>query len=342
MVIGSDKVFIIAELSANHGNSLVTAIKTVQAAKECGADAIKVQTYTADTITIDSDKEWFRINQGTVWDGVTLYQLYKEASFPWEWHKIIQEEATRIGLIFFSTPFDHTSVDFLESLSVPIYKIASFELNDIPLIERVASKGKPVIMSTGIASLAEIEEAVDTCRKVGNRDIILLKCTSQYPASPEEINLRTIPHMAELFGVPVGLSDHTIGEAVPVAAVALGASVIEKHFILDKKIGGPDASFSMEPNEFKHMVESIRIAFKALGKVNYKLSSKETKSRDFSRSLFVCEDIHSGDVFTEGNIRSIRPGFGMHTRYYKDIIGKKATGNISKGTPLAMKHVFWE
>jgi pseudaminic acid synthase len=338
-MISSERVFIIAELSANHGHSLETAIQTVKAAKECGADAIKIQTYTADTITIDSDKEWFRINQGTIWDGTTLYKLYKDAYTPWEWHSAIKQEAERLGLVFFSTPFDYTAVDFLEKLQVPIYKIASFEMTDIPLIEYVAKKGKPIIMSTGISTVDEIDEVIQACYRVGNKSIYLLKCVSQYPALPEDMNLKTIPHMSEKFGLPVGLSDHTLGGEVAIAAVALGAKIIEKHFILDKNIGGPDSTFSMEPAAFKNMVSSIRMTEDAIGNVSYSLNDHAKSSRNFSRSLFVCENMKAGDLFTEQNIRSIRPGFGLHPKYLKRILGLKAACDIERGTPLQMKLV---
>ena len=281
------KTYIIAELSANHGQKLENAIETVRAAKLAGADAIKIQTYTADTITLDCDNEYFQINQGTLWDGTTLYKLYQEAFTPWEWHRAIQAEAQKIGLDFFSTPFDFSAVDFLYDLNVPMYKIASFEINDIPLIKYVAKKRKPIIISTGIADLSMIEEAVAACREVGNNDITLLKCTSSYPADPADANLLTIPNMKNTFNVKVGLSDHTMGGSVAIAAVALGAEVIEKHFIIDRKIGGPDASFSMEPKDFKEMVDSIRLVEKALGEVNYAADESVLRSRKFSRSLFV-------------------------------------------------------
>jgi len=333
--MNNDSVYIIAELSANHGHKLENALASVRAAKEAGADAIKIQTYMADTITLDCDDDYFQIKHGTLWDGTTLYKLYQEAYTPWEWHVAIRDEAVRCGIDFFSTPFDRTAVDFLEDLGVGIYKIASFEITDIPLIEYAASKGKPMIISTGIATLADIEEAVNTCRRMGNNDITLLKCTSQYPAKPEDANLRTIPNLAQTFGVNVGLSDHTMGHAVAIAAVALGAQMIEKHFILDRAIGGPDASFSMTPDEFKQMVEGVRITEKALGRVNYDLTDKVKTSRQFSRSLFVAEDMKAGDLFTEINLRSVRPGFGLHTRHQKELVGKKSSRDITKGTPMA-------
>lgn len=337
--IKSGTTYIVAELSANHGNSLEVAIETVRAAAASGADAIKVQTYTADTITLDCDNEYFQIKHETIWDGVTLYKLYEEASMPWEWHEPLQKIANELGLDFFSTPFDSTAVELLESLNVPVYKIASLEINDIPLLELVASKKKPVIISTGIASLADIEEAVNTCRKAGNNNIILLKCTSSYPAPYEEANLHTIPNLASTFNVMAGLSDHTMGHVVPLGAVALGAKVIEKHFILDRDIPSADSSFSMLPEEFKQMVDGIRILEKALGKVTYELSDKTKKSKDFSRSLFVTKDVKAGETFTEENLKSIRPGYGMHTRNLKNLLGKIASRDISKGTPMKEEFV---
>jgi len=332
---GVESVYVIAELSANHGQKIENALATVYAAKDSGADAIKIQTYTADTMTLDCDNDFFKIRQGTIWDGASLFKLYQEAYTPWEWHGAIRDEAAKCGLDFFSTPFDSSSVDFLETLDVGIYKIASFEINDIPLIEYVASKGKPIIMSTGIATLGEIEEAVGACKRMGNTDITLLKCTSSYPALPEDANLRVIPHLAEMFNVKVGLSDHTLGHAVAIAAVALGAKVVEKHFILDRSIGGPDASFSMTPEEFKQMVQGIRMAEKALGTVSYELSPQIVKNRAFSRSLFIAEDMRVGEVFNEKNLRSVRPGFGLHTRHLRDLFGKKIAIDAKKGTPMS-------
>ena len=333
--IGSNEsTFIIAELSANHLQNFDLAVDTIKAMKESGADAVKIQTYTPDTITIDSDNEYFQIKQDSLWDGKTLYQLYKEAYAPWEWQPKLKEIAEESGLVFFSSPFDKTSVDFLENMNVPAYKVASFEITDIPLIEYIASKGKPVIISTGIATLADIEEAVHACKRMGNEQIVLLKCTSAYPAPLEDINLRTIPNLADTFNTVVGLSDHTLGVSAPIASVALGAKIIEKHFILNRDLGGPDAAFSMEPDEFKSMVDAVREVEKALGTINYNLTEKTKKSRDFSRSLFVVEDIKAGESFTEENVRSIRPGFGLHPRYYWQIIGKKVRTDIKKGTPL--------
>lgn len=329
------KTLIIAELSANHGHDIGNALKTVRAAKDCGANAIKIQTYTADTITLNCDNEYFQIKQGTIWDGTTLYKLYQDAYTPWEWHAAIQAEAEKQGLIFFSTPFDFSAVDFLETLNVPLYKIASFEITDIPLIEYTASKGKPMIISTGIASISDIEEAVNACKRMGNHDITLLKCTSSYPAPVEEANLLTIPNLAQTFGVKVGLSDHTMGHAVALAAVALGAEVIEKHFIIDRSIGGPDASFSMTPDEFKIMVENIRIVEAAMGKVSYEITEKIQNSRKFSRSLFVCENIKKGDSITPENIKSVRPGDGLSPKHYSKAIGMTAKQDILAGTPLS-------
>ncbi len=334
--IFKNKVFIIAELSANHNHDFELAVKTIKAIKDSGADAVKLQTYTPDTITIDCDNEYFQIKSGTLWDGKTLYELYKEAYTPWEWQPKLKKIAEDLGLICFSSPFDKTAVDFLEEMNVPAYKIASFEITDIPLIEYVASKGKPVIISTGIAALSDIEEAINACKRMGNERIALLKCTSAYPAPLEEINLKTIPDIRKTFGTIVGLSDHTLGCSVSIAAVALGAQIIEKHFILDRKLGGPDATFSMEPEEFKLMVKSIREIEKALGKVNYELTEQAEKSKIFARSLFVVKDIKKGEVFTEENIRSIRPGYGEHPKFLQNIIGKKAVRDIKKGTPFNM------
>jgi len=331
----SQRVFIVAELSANHLQSFDLAVKTIKAMKEAGADAVKLQTYTPDTITIDCDSKYFQIKQGTVWDGKTLYRLYQEAYTPWEWQPKLKKIAEDLGLICFSSPFDKTAVDFLNEMNVPAYKVASFEITDIPLIEYIASKGKPVIMSTGIATLSDIEEAVNACRRVGNDQIALLKCTSEYPAPLEEINLRTIPDMEKRFGAVVGLSDHTEGIAVPIAAAALGAKIIEKHFTLDRKLGGPDAAFSLEPKEFRAMVNAVREAEKALGEVSYRLTEKLKKSRKFSRSLFVVENVKKGEKFTENNVRSIRPGFGLHPKHLKKVVGKRAGKNIKKGTPLS-------
>lgn len=329
-----NKVFIVAELSANHNGSLKTAVESIRAIKKTGADAVKLQTYTADTMTIDCKKDDFKI-KGTIWEDRYLYDLYKEAYTPWEWHAELFRVAKEEGLICFSAPFDKTAVDFLESLENPIYKIASFEITDIPLIEYAASKGKPMIISTGIATEEDIQLAVDTCRAVGNNDITLLKCTSSYPAPIEEANLSMIPDLAKRFGVKSGLSDHTIGSTAPIVATVLGASVIEKHFIIDRSIGGPDSSFSMNEVEFTDMVRAVREAEKALGKIDYSLTEKQKNNRVFSRSLYVVEDIKVGEIITEKNVRSIRPGFGLHPKYYKDILGKKTITDLVKGTRLS-------
>ncbi len=326
-------VFIIAELSANHNGSFQTAIETIKAAKRAGADCIKLQTYTADTITINCEKDDFII-KGTIWEGRKLYDLYKEAYTPWEWHKTLFKTAAEEGLICFSSPFDKTAVDLLESLNTPAYKIASFEITDIPLIEYVASKGKPIILSTGIATIEDIELALDACRRMGNNDIALLKCTSSYPAPIDEANMCMVKDLAERYNVISGLSDHTIGSTVPVVATCFGAKIIEKHFVLDRSIGGPDASFSMDEKEFTSMVKAIREAEKAIGIIDYNLTEKQKNGRDFSRSLYVVEDIKVGEVLTENNIRSIRPGFGMHPKYFPAILGKTVTKDISTGTPL--------
>lgn len=326
--------FIIAELSANHLHDFDIAVETLKAMKDSGADAVKFQTYTPDTITINSRNDYFQIKQGTIWDGKNLYELYQEAYTPWEWQPKLKKIAEKLGLIAFSSPFDKSAVDFLEDMNMPAYKIASFEITDIPLIEYVASTRKPIIISTGIAELGDIELAVKTCEKEGNDQIALLKCTSSYPAPLEEINLNTIPHLKQAFNTIVGLSDHTLGNSVAIASVALGAAIIEKHFILDRKLGGPDADFSTEPEEFKNMVNSIREVEKALGKVSYKLTTKTKSNKDFSRSLFVVKDVKKGDKFTEDNVRSIRPGFGLHPKYLRYIIGKKASKDILKGIPL--------
>lgn len=327
-------VFIIAELSANHGGSYEQAAKTVEAAAKCGADAIKLQTYTPDTITLDSRKPYFRITQGTLWDGQILHDLYQTAYTPWEWQPKLKKLAEELGMICFSSPFDPTAVDFLEEMEVPAYKIASFEITDIPLIQYAASKGKPMIMSTGIAQWEEIGEAIAACHSVGNHQIALLKCTSAYPAPMDEVNLHLIPKLRQAFGVQVGLSDHTMGATVPLGAVAMGATIIEKHFILDRNLGGPDASFSMEPAEFTQMVQQVRDMSQALGTDIYALDGKSLKNRKFSRSLFVVEDIKTGEVFTPQNVRSIRPSDGLLPKFLPDILGKTATMDIEKGEPL--------
>lgn len=338
MSMKTDSVFIIAELSANHGGKLEIAKKTIRAAKRTGADAIKLQTYTADTITLDSSNEDFII-KGTIWEGKKLFDLYQEASLPWEWHAELFQTAKEEGLVCFSSPFDKTAVDFLEDLNCPIYKIASFEITDIPLIEYVASKGKPIIISTGIAEFEDIKLAVETCRNAGNNDITLLKCTSSYPAPIEEANLIMMQKFANDFDVKVGLSDHTLGSTVPIVATALGATVIEKHFILDKSIGGPDASFSMDEDEFTEMVTAVRNAEKALGREGYELTEKQKAGKAFARSLYVAEDIKEGDVITEKNVRSVRPGFGLHPKYLKNVLGKKSAQNLKKGDRFLMDYI---
>lgn len=324
-------------MSANHGHDFERAERIIAAAKQAGADAIKLQTYTPDTLTIDCNNEYFRI-KGTIWEGRALHDLYGEAYTPWEWQPRLKEVADRLGITLFSTPFDVTAVDFLEEMDVPAHKIASFELVDFPLLRKVATTGKPIIMSTGMASLAEIDEAVGILRDEGCQELALLKCISAYPAPPEDFNLMTIPHLAEAFGVVAGLSDHTIGIAVPVAAVALGACVVEKHFTLSRADGGPDSAFSLEPAEFAAMVNAIREAEAALGEVRYAFTDKERDSRVFRRSLFVVKDVRAGEVFTEENVRSIRPGHGLHTRYLEMVLGRRAVCEINRGTPLAWEH----
>jgi pseudaminic acid synthase len=329
-------VFVIAELSANHNGSLATAIETIRAAKRAGADAIKFQTYTADTLTLDCEQSDFVIKGGTIWDGKKLHDLYKEAYTPWEWHAQLFEVAKEEGLVCFSSPFDKTAVDFLETLHCPIYKIASFEITDIPLIEYVAKQGKPIIISTGIASYEDIHLAVETCRKVGNDNITLLKCTSSYPAPVAEANLAMMQQLAIDFKVKIGLSDHTLGSTVPIIATALGAEVIEKHFILDRSIGGPDASFSMNEIEFTAMVKAIREAEVAVGTTSYELSPKQVAGKDFSRSLYVAEAINKGDIITEATIKSVRPGFSLHPKHLPEILGLTATRDLKKGDRISL------
>jgi pseudaminic acid synthase len=329
-------VFVIAELSANHNGSLATAIETIRAAKRSGADAIKFQTYTADTLTLDCDESDFVIKGGTIWDGKKLHDLYKEAYTPWEWHAQLFEVAKVEGLVCFSSPFDKSAVDFLETLHCPIYKIASFEITDIPLIEYVAKQGKPIIISTGIASYEDILLALETCRKVGNDNITLLKCTSSYPAPVAEANLAMMQQLAIDFKVKIGLSDHTLGSTVPVIATSLGAEVIEKHFILDRSIGGPDASFSMNEIEFTAMVKAIREAEVAVGTSSYELSPKQVAGKDFSRSLYVAETIKKGDIITESSIRSVRPGFSLHPKHLPEILGLTATRDLKKGERISL------
>jgi|SRR5579872_118421 len=333
-VVSGRPVYVVAELSANHGQDFAQAIRIVEAAKEAGADAVKLQTYTPDTITIACDRREFRIGGGTLWDGRNLHDLYVEAYTPWEWQPRLKKAAENLGMDLFSSAFDVTAVDFLEEMAVPAHKVASCELVDIPLIQKMASTGKPLIMSTGMASVEEIEEALESAREAGATQIALLKCTSAYPAPPEEMNLRTIPEMASRFGVPVGISDHTMGIAAPVAAVALGACIIEKHLTLSRATPGPDSRFSLEPQEFKAMVEAVRTAEKALGEVRFGLSNKEESSLVFRRSLFVVQNVKRGEIFTAENIRSIRPGYGLHTRHLSDVLGKRAVCNIERGTPL--------
>jgi pseudaminic acid synthase len=330
----NNKAFVIAELSANHNQSFDLAVRTIRAAKEAGADAIKFQTYTPDTITIDCDNEYFRIKQSTIWDGTTLYKLYQRAFTPWEWQPKLKEIAEKIGLICFSSPFDKSAVDFLEKMNVPAYKIASFEITDLPLIEYVASKKKPVIISTGIATLEDIEAAVVTCKNAGNEQIALLKCTSEYPTPLEDVNLQTMSDLKSRFGTVVGISDHTMSIVVPVSSIALGGRIIEKHFILDRSIDSPDSKFTLTPLEFKEMVQAVRDTEISLGKVTYELSAKAKKSRELSRSLFIVKGLKKGDIFTEENVRSIRPGFGIYPKYLKEILGKKAAKDIERGTPL--------
>ena len=325
-----NKTFIIAELSANHNGSKQTAIDSIIAAKKAGADAIKIQTYTADTLTLNCDAPDFRLGKG-LWEGETLYSLYQKAYTPWEWHEEIFRVAREEGLVCFSTPFDKTAVDLLEDLNNPIYKIASFEITDIPLIKYIASKHKPIILSTGIAMEEDIKLALNTIRAEGCNDITLLKCTSAYPAPIEDANLLTIPDMKQRFGVKVGLSDHTEGSTVPMAAVALGAEVVEKHFIINRNIGGPDSAFSMEADEFRQMVENIRQVEKALGGVKYPTDPSKIKGREYCRSLYVAEDVKAGDVVTEQNVRSVRPGFGLHPKYLTELMGKRFVKDCLKG-----------
>jgi N-acetylneuraminate synthase len=328
-------VYIVAEVSANHNGSFEHAQKIVEAAKEAGADAVKLQTYTSDTITIACDSPPFRINGGTLWDGKNLHELYQEAYMPWEWQPKLKKVAEDLGMHCFSSAFDPSAVDFLETMNVPAHKVASFELVDLPLIQKMAATGKPLIMSTGMATLEEIEEAVATARAAGAKQIALLKCTSAYPAPAEEMNLRTIPELGRRFDVPVGLSDHTMDVAVPVAAVSLGACIIEKHLTLSRAAGGPDSGFSLEPAEFKAMVEAVRTAEKALGAVHFGVSEREAGSRIYRRSLFVVRDLSKGEKFTSDNVRSIRPGHGLHTRHLAEVLGKTAASDIVQGTPVS-------
>lgn len=332
--LNTTRTLIIAELSANHGNSIETAKETIRAAKRAGADAIKLQTYTADTLTLNCDKEDFIVKGGTLWDNKTFYELYQEAYTPWEWHKELFEVAKEEGLLCFSTPFDKSAVDFLEQFNPPAYKVASFEITDYELVRYIASKKKPIIISTGIATLQEIEDVVKICKEEGNNDIILLQCTSSYPAPLEGANLLTMPDLRERFGVIAGFSDHTLGITAPIAAVALGAKVIEKHFILDKAIGGADASFSLDIAEFTQMVQAVRDTEKLLGKPTYHTDEKTIKGRQFSRSLYVAKDIKKGEILSEENIRSVRPGYGLHPKYLNKILGKRATKDLNFGDRL--------
>ncbi len=332
-----DKVFIIAEMSANHNGSLDVAKETIRAAKRAGADAIKLQTYTADTITLNVDHEDFKVKGGTIWDGETFHDLYKRAYTPWEWHAELFELAKEEGLVCFSSPFDFTAVDLLENLSCPIYKIASLEITDIPLIKYVASKGKPVIISTGIADAEDIKLALEACRSEGNENIALLKCTAEYPAKFEDANLSMIKDLGGKFNVVSGLSDHTLGFEVPMLSVAVGAKLIEKHFILNKSIGGPDSYFSLDEIEFKSMVSAVRMAETIIGEVDYSLTDKQKSTREFAKSLYVSDDVKLGDVLTSENVRSVRPGYGLHPKYLYDVIGKTFISDIKKGTPLSFE-----
>lgn len=335
-----EKTFVVAEVSANHLQDYGRAEAIIKAAAQAGADAVKLQTYTPDTITLDCDNDYFQITQGTIWDGTTLHKLYEEAYTPWEWQPKLMEYANGLGLECFSSPFDATAVDFMKEMDMPAYKVASFEINDIPLIRKIAGLGKPVILATGIAYLEDMERALQVCKEEGNEQVVLLKCTSAYPSPYEEMNLKVIPNMAQVFDCITGLSDHSMGTAAAVASVALGAKMVEKHLTLSRADGGPDGAFSMEPDEFKKMVDEIRIVEKALGKVTYELSEKQKRSREDGRSLFVVKNMKEGEIFTEENVRSIRPAFGLHTMYLDEIMGKRARTDISKGTPLDWKLIL--
>lgn len=330
----ANKTFIIAELSANHNHKYDLAVKTIEAMAASGADAVKIQTYTPESLVMDIDNEYFGAIKSGIWKGIKKYDLYKEACTPYEWQPKLKKVAEDLGLVFFSTPFDHEGVDFLAEMDIPIYKIASFEINDIPLIRKVAQQHKPMIMSTGVAGVEDIELAIETCRKEGCNDITLLKCTSEYPASYDDANLLTIPDMINRFGVKVGVSDHSMGSIVPTTAVALGAVAIEKHFILDRNMGGPDSAFSMEPAEFKEMVESVRNVERTLGHVDYELTERKRLQR---RSLFAYEEIQEGEVFTSRNVRSLRPGHGVSPQYYDVMMGKPSKRHIEKGTPIYLE-----
>lgn len=334
-----EPVYVVAELSANHNQNFDQAVRIIKAAKDAGADAIKLQTYTPDTMTIACERDPFQIGGGTLWDGKTLYELYGEAYTPWEWQPRLKRAVEDLGMQCFSSAFDASAVDFLEAMNVPVHKVASFELVDLPLIRKMAATGKPLIMSTGMATLEEIEEALATARRAGATQIALLKCTSAYPAPAEEMNLRTIPELVRRFHLPVGLSDHTMGIAVPVAAVSLGACIIEKHLTLSRAAGGPDSAFSLEPEEFKAMVDAVRTAEKALGKVHFGVSERESRSQVFRRSLFIVRDLKKGEKFTAENVRSIRPGHGLHTRHLAEVLGKTAALDIARGTPLSWELV---
>ncbi|WP_034447194.1 pseudaminic acid synthase [Butyrivibrio sp. AE2032] len=336
---GNNPCMIVAELSGNHNGDYNRAVEIIHAAKEAGADAVKLQTYTADTITIDCDKPWFMTPGDGLWAGRTLHDLYEEAYTPWEWHKGLMEEANKLGMECFSSPFDPTAVDYLENLNVPAYKIASFEINDIPLIRKIAKLGKPLIFATGIAYEEDIQRALDTCKEEGNDNVILLKCVSAYPTPYNLVNLRMMQGLQDKYQCVVGLSDHTPGGTIPVGSVALGAKMIEKHLTLDRSAGGVDDAFSMEPSEFAQMVKEVRIMEEALGSYEYCLTDKQIKERSLSRSLFVVKDIKAGETITEENVRSIRPGNGMHTMYYEEVLGKKAACDLEKGTPLAWEHI---
>jgi N-acetylneuraminate synthase len=335
-----NSTYVIAEMSANHGQNFDKAVEIVRAAKDAGADAVKLQTYTSDTMTIAGDRQEFRVSGGTLWDGRTLHDLYAEAFMPWEWQPRLKQAAEDLGMDCFSSAFDATAVDFLEQMNVPAHKVASFELVDIPLIQKMARTGKPLIISTGMATVEEIDEAMNAAREAGVAQIALLKCASAYPAAPDEMNLRTIPEMARRFAVPVGLSDHTMGIAAPVAAVALGACIIEKHLTLSRSVSGPDSAFSLEPDEFKAMVDAVRTTEKALGEVHFGSSANEDASRAFRRSLFVVEDVKEGEAFTPANVRSIRPGNGLHPRHFTEVLGKRASRGIKRGTPLRWEYVL--
>jgi len=331
-------VFIVAELSANHNNSIETALESVKEAKNAGANAIKLQTYTPDTMTLDVLSDDFKINNGSVWDGETLYDLYRKAQTPWDWHEKIFEEAKRQNIICFSTPFDKTSVDFLETLGNPIYKIASFEINDISLIKYVASKGKPIIISTGVATIDDINLAIKTIENEGNKDISILKCTSSYPTPLEQANLKMITDFEKKFKYPIGLSDHTHGIVAPLVATSLGCKIIEKHFILDRSLGGPDSTFSLNKEEFRNMVKEVRNVEKAMGVVDYNLTENQKKSSQFKRSLYISMDVKAGELVSENNVKSIRPGFGLHPKYLEEIINKRFIKDLKKGTPLKLNH----